>query len=243
VSPNEVKRVLLACRSETSGAPESDVAAALEEVQRVPELREWWNAQQRFHSAAAESIRGVPVPENLRDRVLARTNIIHVHWWRRPAVLSVAAAIVLLLLAAGILFQQQRPRDDTLAIFRARMVGKVMRQYSMSITTNDLLQVRQHLASRQAPADFQLPQPLTELPLMGAGVLSWRDRHVAMVCLDSKRKGMLFLFVVDAASLHGLPVQPEFKPISSMNTVSWTAAGKTYVLAGNLEPEELVQLL
>ncbi|HMJ91245.1 MAG TPA: hypothetical protein VK530_15600, partial [Candidatus Acidoferrum sp.] len=91
--------------------------------------------------------------------------------------------------------------------------------------------------------DYELPPKLNDLPLMGAGVLSWRDRRVSMVCLDSKRKGMLFLFVVDTSSLKAPPLQQEVAPVGSLNTVSWTAGGKTYLLAGSLEKEELTQLL
>lgn len=234
-------KILLACRVGTDDVRDADVAAALEEVRRVPELHEWWVAQQKFHASAQESFRSAPVPENLRDQLLARTKIIRVDWWRRPVSLGAAAAIVLLFVLAGVFFQ--RPRQDTFAVFRSRMVGNVLRQYSMSITTNDMAQVRQHLASRQAPADYELPSKLNELPVIGAGVLSWGDRRVSMVCLDSKRRGMLFLFIVDAASITAVPKQLEFAPVRSLQTVSWTNEGKTYVLAGSMEAKELAQFL
>lgn len=241
MTPTEAKQILLGRRAGTDDVREPEVEEALAEVRRTPELREWWESQQRFHSAASQAFRGVVPPADLRDRVLARMKVVPLPWWRRPALLSAAAALAGLLIVAALLTRQ--PRQDTLAIFRARMVGSVLRQYSMSITTNDMALVRQHLASRSAPADYELPPKLKQLPVQGAGVLSWHDRRVSMVCLDSQRKGTLFLFIVDARSVADAPSQPQLKPVSSLATVSWTAGGKTYVLAGTMEQRELAEYL
>jgi hypothetical protein len=103
----------------------------------------------------------------------------------------------------------------------------------MDIVTNDMAQIRQFLATNNAPADYVLPQNLARLPAMGAGVLSWRDRRVSMVCLDSGAQGTVFLFVVDGSAVRGTPRQREFAHVSELNTVSWTEGGKAYVLAGS----------
>jgi hypothetical protein len=241
MTPAEVKEILLACRVGIDDVREAEIAAALEEVRRVPELREWWQAQQQFQAATRESFRGIEPPQGLRDQIIAQTKIIKVSWWRRPSTLAAAAAIAMLLVATGI-FLRPAPQN-TFTVFRSRMVGNVLRQYAMSITTNDPVQVRQHLASRKAPADYELPPKLGELPLVGAGVLSWRDQQVSMVCIDSKRRGMLFLFVVDTSSLKEPPLATRFASVRSLTTVSWTSAGKSYMLASSLSEEELKSLL
>jgi hypothetical protein len=241
MTPAEVKQILLACRVDTDDVRDADVAAALEEVRRVPELLEWWQTQQQFQAVMRGNFRQIEPPTDLRDKILARVKVIRVAWWRRPATLAAAAAIALLLAVAAALLRP--PPQDTFAVFRSRMVGYVLRQYAMSITTNNVSQVRQHLASRNAPADYELPPKLDNLPLVGAGVLSWHDQQVSMVCIDSKSKGMLFLFVVSASSLKQSPATLDFAAVRSLNTVSWTAGGKTYVLAGNLNAEELKALL
>ena len=68
---------------------------------------------------------------------------------------------------------------------------------------------------------------------MGAGVLSWQDRRVSMVCIDSQTQGPLFLFVSDDPALRKAAGEREFAPVSDLMTVSWTEDGMTYVLAGH----------
>ena len=189
----------------------------------------------------AKSFQEIPVPADLRARILARPNIIApVPGWRKPGWLAAAAAVALLLGLAA--WWVRPPAENTLSVFRSRMVGTVLRQYTMDLTTNDMTQVRTYLRSRQAPADIVLPEKLGRLPLLGADVLSWRSERVSMVCLDSAAQGTLFLFVVNGASVDGMiPSATEFTQINKLMTASWTQGGRTYVLAGSGSRESLQQ--
>ena len=225
----DAKKVLVACRPGTDDMRDAAVLAALEQAGRDPALRQWWEEQQKFHAGLRECFRQVPAPHSLRDRILARRKIISVAWWRRPVALSAAAAIALLI--ACVALWPKTSQQNTFAVFRERMVGNVQRQYAMTIRTNDMKAIQQHLAATNAPADYALPPGLMRLPALGAGVLSWQDRRVSMVCLDSQKPGVLFLFVVDAVSVKNPPKDPEYASVNSMATVSWTENGRTYVLA------------
>ena len=216
------------------------VRAALEQVQGDPELQRWWEQQQAFHDEVRERMRQMPVPRSLRSRILARTKIIQLPWWRAPIAWSAAAAIAILI--TFFTTRSPSPREDSFQTFRARMVGNVLRQYAMTIVTNDMAPIRQHLATNSAPADYVLPGNLGRLPVMGAGLLSWRDQRVSMVCLDSGAQGTVFLFVVDGASVKNPPQRREYAPVNSLNTASWTEDGKAYVLAGSGGPEWLRSL-
>jgi hypothetical protein len=110
----------------------------------------------------------------------------------------------------------------------------VLRQYTMDIVTNDMAQVRAFLATKQAPADYALPDKLGRLPVSGAGILSWQGGKVSMVCLESANQGTLFLFVVDAPAVRQRDsVTREFADVNRLATVTWTRSGRTYVLAGS----------
>jgi hypothetical protein len=113
----------------------------------------------------------------------------------------------------------------------------------MDIATNDLQVIRTYLDQQGAPSDYQLPAGLKRRPAMGAGVLSWRDQRVSMVCIDSQTKGTLFLFVASDPALRKPPGQREYTPVSDLMTVSWTDAGNTYVLAGHGNREWLKKQL
>ena len=231
----DAKKVLIACRPGTDDMQDAAVRAALEQVERDPELRQWWEEQQRFQHGIRECFRRVPVPGSLRDRILARPKIVSLPWWRRPVTLSAAAAMALLITFFAV---RSRPSaENSFAVFRERMIGNVLRQYTMTIHTNHMGAIRRHLDEAQAPSDYVLAGNLARLPAIGAGVLSWKDKHVSMVCFQSPQQGTLFLFVVEAASVPGSPPQRDYSVVNTMATVSWTEDGKTYVLAshGSLE--------
>lgn len=147
---------------------------------------------------------------------------------------------MLMILVGAALWLSDPADRNNLQTFRGRMVGAVLRQYSMDITTSDMSQVRAFLASMNAPSDYELPDKLGRLPVSGGGVLSWQGQRVSMVCFDSINQGTLFLFIVDARSIAGSPaLSPEFQQVNRLGTVSWNADGKVFVLAGSGGPEKL----
>jgi hypothetical protein len=235
------QEILIACRPGTADLHTTEAREALEQVQRDPELHEWWIRQQAFQKRTRESVRQLAPPPGLREQILARAKIVEVPWWRKPGFLSAAAALVILAVAVTV-FRDRAPADP-LPTFRSRMVQNVLRQYSMDIKTNDMRVIRTFLDREGAPSDYQLPPGLARRPAMGAGVLSWQDRRVSMVCINSQTQGTLFLFVSDDPALRKPDKQREFVPVSDLMTVSWTENGKTYVLAGHGSREWLEQQL
>ena len=221
----------MACRPGTDDTKEPSVVAALEQARRDPELQQWWERQQSFQRSVRESFRSAQPPASLRGRILARARIIEVPWWRHPVTWSAAAGLALLI--SFFALRPESSREMAFETFRSRMIGNVLRQYSMTIRTNEMAPIRQHLATNGAPADYKIPQNLARLPLLGAGVLSWRDRRISMVCFDSGAQGTVFLFVANESSLRGAPHERDFAMVDSLNTMSWTERGQVYVLAAN----------
>jgi hypothetical protein len=138
---------------------------------------------------------------------------------------------------------QPRAPESAFDTFRSRMVRTVIRQYTMRIITNDMTAVRTYLATNHAPADYQLPAPLLQLPVLGADILSWGEQPVTMVCFDSLDEGTLFLFVLNRADLKPVPpvppAPPQYWQVSQLMTASWSQDGKTYVLATTGSVESL----
>jgi hypothetical protein len=221
-----------------------EVAEALRLARTDPELQQWLERQIAFHRSMRENLRHIRVPDHLRHRILAQAQPVELSFWtRRQAVLAIAAAVVALLGLA--LFWRNASSRESFDTFRSRMVRTVLRQYSMAIETNDLARIRQYLGTQHAPSDFALRSGLAQLPVSGAGVLSWKQERVAMVCLNGgPRQGTLFLFVVDRAALERPPGSvPELAPVSKLMTASWTEGNRTYVLAGQGNREILRKLL
>ena len=190
-----------------------------------------------------EAFRQMPVPHDLKNRILARAKTIRpVRQWRQPAWIAAAAALAFLLGLAA--FWVRPEPENSLDTFRSRMVRAVLRQYSMGIETSDMMQVRHFLATNNAPADYVLPQGLARAPTLGAGLLSWQDRRVSMVCLEGANRDTLFLFVVDRDSVKPPPPSaPQFAQVSKLMTASWSQGGKVYVLAASKENGEALPKL
>jgi len=237
MNSQQAKQVLLLYRPGSEDARDPEVAAALEQVERDPELKSWFEAQCVFQVAMQRKFREVQAPEQLRSRLLARPKIVRPQFrWRQPAWIAAAAALVILAVLATHWLGPRTP--DQFADFRGRMVRTALRQYRMDIVTNDMQQVRQFMVSRGAPSDYVLPPGLTGLALTGGGYLRWRNQPVAMVCFDRGDRQMLYLFVMDRSAVGDTPpAAPEVSQVNRLVTASWTLGNRTYLLAGPEDPD------
>jgi hypothetical protein len=229
------KEILLRYRPGTTDASDPEFAEALEQVKRDPELGRWFAQQQEFHITIRERFRQLPVPAGLKEDILAQYRPIVIPvWWRQPAIQRLAAAAAIVLLMSVAIFRSQPREGTSFAAFQNRVVRNAQRGYSMDITTTNLGEIRQYLATQGAHADYVLPAPLEKLPGDGGAVLRWRNKTVSMVCFDLGNHNGLFLFVASRADLPDAPStsEPQFTNIGKLTAASWSAGNRTYVLAG-----------
>jgi hypothetical protein len=105
-------------------------------------------------------------------------------------------------------------------------------------------QIRQFMASRGAPFDYDVARGLEHLQLTGGGRLTWRSNPVAMVCFDRGDKQMLFLFVMKRSAVKDPPPKtPQLAKVRQMLAARWTQGDNTYVLAGPEEADFLKKYL
>lgn len=246
MNSQEAKRILAAYRPGSSDTDDPQVAAALEQVARDPALKDWFERQVAFHNAMRESFNQIPVPADLPTRLCKPSKITILETWaQRPIVWAAAAGIILLITFSALWWP--RSSADSFAIFETRMVQAALRQYRMDLVTNDMAQIRQFLGRSRAPADYELRGTLAELNPVGAGLLTWKDQRVSMVCLDSgerDRTNVLYLFIVDhSAVTRPPPAIPVFRKVNKLMTACWTQGQKAYLLAAPLGIEELRRYL
>jgi uncharacterized membrane protein YbaN (DUF454 family) len=247
VNNSEAREILLLYRPGTAELADPQMAEALSLARQDPELGHWFEQHRAFQKAMRAGLQQIEVPAHLRTSLLARMSVQPTvmtppAWWRNPVWLTAAAAVVLLLGLAGVWL---KPRSaDQFANFESRMVGEAQREYRMDLVTNDMRQIRQFMASRGAPADYDMTQGLERLQLTGGGRLTWRSNPVAMVCFDRGDKQMLFLFVMKRSAVKDPPPEtPQLARVNQMVTASWSRGDNTYVLAGPEEADFLKKYL
>jgi hypothetical protein len=237
VTANEAKRVLLLYRPGVSGDDDPEMVEALELARRDPGLGRWFEGHCAFQSAIRIQLRGLEPPAGLRERILAERKIVRPSFWSSSTVRLAAAALILLFLGLAA-FWPGRGAPDRFEHFQARMVGTALRAYRMDILTRDMGELRQFLAARGAPANYEITRGLERLTLTGGGVLRWRDNPVSMVCFDRGDNQMLFLFVMERTAVKDPPAEiPRRARVSEYAAVSWSSGNKAYVLAGPEEPD------
>jgi hypothetical protein len=222
------------------------MAEALEMARQDPELGRWFEQHRAFQKAMRAGFQQIEVPVHLKISLLtqkpAQQRPIPPHpWWRSPVWLAAAAVVLLLGLAGAWL----KPRPaNRFANYQSRVVSEAQREYRMDLVTNDMRQIRQFMASRGAPADYDVARGLEHLQLTGGGRLTWRSNPVTMVCFDRGDKQMLFLFVLKRSAVKDPPpATPQMAKVNLMLTASWTRGDNTYVLAGPEEADFLKKYL
>ncbi len=235
---NEQAQDVLALYRPGIGEPaDRETLNALELSRRDPRLARWLEQRNAFYQAIRRGLKQIEAPAGLKERIVAERHA-NIIWWQRPVALAAAALMLLLGLAAFWLLPRHQ---NQFATYRSRMVRTAMRDYTMNLVTNDLAQIRQYLAQHDGPADFVLTKAMERLPGDGCAIIRWHNRNVSLVCFDLGNKNDLYLFIINRADLTGAPAsaEPQFFKVSKLMTASWTAAGKTYVLAGSGTEETL----
>src|SRR5262249_51972922 len=128
-----------------------------------------------------------------------------------------------------------RPRQDrSFAAFQSRVVRNAQRGYAMEITSTNLDEIRQYLATQGAHADYVLSAPLARLAGDGGAVVRWNNKKISMVCFDLGNHNDLYLFVASRSDLPDAPStsEPQFTRIGNLTAASWSAGDRAYVLAG-----------
>jgi hypothetical protein len=233
VNRQQAKHILISYRPGIDDDTDPEISQALRLAEADSELKAWLENQRATHAAIRAHLHKVFVPPDLRWQILAGRKAVAPRW-RRPEFLVAAAAIALLCVLSAFWFWHSED-EETFAAFRSRMVRFAVREYRMDIETNDMATVRQFLASKGAPADYEVARGLAVLQVAGGGCLRWRNNPVSMVCFRSGAS-MLYLFVLNRTAVDDPPPNtPQGVKLRGLATVSWTSGENTYVLAG---PEE-----
>ena len=249
---DDAKNILLLYRPGPADATDPQVAAALALTQQAAELARWFGE----HCARQEILRAkfqqIPVPAGLKEQIISEQAAREkAAVWQRNIPLRVVAATIVASLILAILWLRPQGGDNTLAIYRNRMVGTALRGYAMDLATNNPAQIRAYLELNRAPADYVLPGPLQNVAVTGCAIESWQDAKVSMICFRTGKplppgvQNDLWLFVVDRASVKSAPSAgpPQLAKVNRLVTAVWIQGDKLYLLGTEGDAQTIRRLL
>lgn len=187
--------------------------------------------QHAFDAKMAEALGSLPVPGDLRLRILATARSQPVKRFPRVLPWAMAASIVL---GGSLVALRQAFRPPALQEFRVAMIEQAWDSTPhVEFTSSDLVEARRWLKEHHTPADFTVPVAAQHMRLRGCRSLEWRGQKVSLLCLLGESRH-LHLFVIDSEALagHFEENSPEFEAANGWKTVAWTTGGKTYLLSG-----------
>jgi hypothetical protein len=251
MNPEQAKEILSLYRPGTADAEDAYFCEARRQCEADPELKRWFDEHCATYIALRAKFKQVPVPEGLKEQILAERKVHTLPLWRRPVVLVAAAAAVVALIT--LVSQWPSPRElSGFPAYLTRMVSAVRRTYGMELVTDNLEGIRAFFQQRQANADYVLPAALQQkAQATGCALLSWQGQPVSMICFKSGRPlppgqmSDLWLLVVQHGSIAGAPSTnvPSLAEVNGAATASWTAGGKVYILVAEGNEDFLRQYL
>lgn len=251
---DDAKNILLLYRPGTADANDPQVSEALALAQRDGELARWFGEHCARQELLRASFRQIAAPDGLKEQIIseqaAREKIERTVVWRRNVILAAAATVVAALILVA-LWLRPAAADDTLAIYRNRMIGTALRGYAMDFAASDPVQIQSYLKQKQAPADYDLPVPLQKIAMTGCAIESWQGAKVSLICfrtgkpLPPGEQSDLWLFVVDRASVKNAPLAgpPQLARVHQLMTATWTQGDKLYLLGTEGDEQTVRHLL
>jgi hypothetical protein len=211
----QAKEILLGYQPGSDDAVDARITEALRLVENDAELALWFEQQQHADAMIRRGLREMPVPSDLKERILAGRKVVRVDFgWRRVVLVAAAAAIIVLGFVGYWMFRQTSRYG--LGTYRLTMVRYVTGPYPMVAQAKS----------------FIVPDALQNATVVGGGALEWNGRKVDLACLRESGRG-LWLFVVDNAALPNAPssTTPRIQMVDAVPTAVWSQDGKTYLFA------------
>ena len=234
----EAKFILSAYRPNGADAGDSQISAALEMVNRDPDLKKWFESEVQQDQLIADKLKELRPPSNLRAQILAGMKVVESPpWWRRSPIMALAASLIV---AFGLIFSWNRPSyDSDFAEFRANAVSYSAGFISLDFFADDMPSLAGWLADKEAPAVTDLAGRLESMPGIGCRTMSWHGKTVSLVCLQGDT--VFHVFMVDRSEVSDMPDsdEPQFWEMKRRTVVSWKDSERVYIMVTKASADEV----
>jgi hypothetical protein len=246
MTPEETRLQLDACTLRPQDAA-PDARAALE---ADPEMRDWWAARQAFDKNAADAVAAVPLPEGLREKLLALAPVPPVAAGPRRRGKAdfwlTALAGALVLTVAGVAWWNPSPgempewQEQTLAMVKKIEAGDVQLDHF----SRDLTHIKAILGQGNHPRPADLPGGFASIESLGCKSFVSSGREATIVCFEIApgMEGHLVIMNSEGLREHPPSGQPQFVSRGEWNIARWSDGKQCYLMATRAPREELKRL-
>jgi hypothetical protein len=236
---HEAKTILALFRPGTKDEQDPDFDEARQLAQNDPVLKQWFQEHCATHLALRAIFQEIAIPPGLKEQIISERAIQRPLLQRYWGALAAVAAVAILLVIVEVhptWFADASPNGHE--AFVHDMAELAAEDYTMSLETNNQMQIRAYLARNNAPADYAFPASLHDVATVGCAIDPWQGTEVSMICFKTDRplrpgsKSDLWLYVAKKPAVADAPAPGHvvFATAAPMITASWSDDTHTYLL-------------
>ena len=253
--------LLGACRPNGADSADPEFSEALAQAGRDPELNAWFQAQRAADTAIAARLQSIPVPADLRSRILTGGRVSRPRpWFSTRDLLAIAAGLMIM---AGLgtwyagtgshrspsaewhLAGLPRPvtewQDTALATLSQLVAGKT----EFDAKSPNVTDLQQWLRTKGAPVASAMPASLHGMPSLGCKTISWNSYPTSIICFHAPGGELVHLAMTVRAGIADSPPEgwPLYATRDGWQTACWTQGDMTMMLVTKAPESQLRALL
>jgi hypothetical protein len=239
--------LLGAFRPNGADSADPEFSEALARAGSDPILKQWFQDQRHFDSAVAARLKVLPVPADLRSRILTGARLSRPSSWFSPIRLWAIAAMATLFAGLGLWFSggsrsaSGQWQDQALAALSRLVSG----QETFDAKSPNVAQLQQWLRSNGSPVASALPASLQRLASLGCKTISWQGHPISIICFHGPGGEMVHLAMTTRSALDNPPPEahPVYETRAGWNIASWTQGDMAMMLITKAPESQLHTLL